>query len=255
MSDAKIKKLWRDIYRINWYDSGADGKVALTALCRFMQESAWRHAKHMNLGFSNLSENDIFWVLSRMLMKVHSYPLWDREIAVETWPTGVDRFFAMRDFFVYDTEEKPVCSASSAWLVLDVDTHRPRRIEPLFDKRFLLSRKHALDRTPHKIPEGSYGDPDSSRTVLYSDIDIHNHVNNVKYIEWIIDSLSLEFIESNVPVEFEINFLAESSKSDNVSLYNERIEGRFPAFIHTVVKNNGDIVLCRAYSVWKKRTD
>jgi len=253
MSDTEIIRIWRDSYRINWYDAGADGRITLTALCRFMQESAWRHAKHMNLGFLHLAENDVFWVLSRILIRVHRYPLWDREIAVETWPTGVDRLFAMRDFHVSDTEGNSICSASSAWLVLDIDTHRPRRIASLIDERFLVRDRHALGRKPEKILGSRLGEPYYRRSVLYSDIDIHNHVNNVKYMEWIFDSLPIERIESHELAEIEINFLAESSHGEEVWLYNEPASGNSPVFIHTITKNNGDTALCRARSVWKSK--
>jgi medium-chain acyl-[acyl-carrier-protein] hydrolase len=252
VDDEKIIRFWRDLYRINWYDAGADGLISLTALCRFMQESAWRHAKYMNLGFSYLAEDEVFWVLSRILIRVHSYPLWDSEIAVETWPTGVDRVFAMRDFHVSNTEGGDVCSASSAWLVLDIKTHRPRRIAPLIDEKFLVADRRALERKPDKISATNTGEPDNRRNVLYSDIDVHNHVNNVKYMEWIFDSLPIEHIERYKVDEIELNFVGESSYGGEVFLFNERVSSDNPEFVHTITGKNGKRVLCRAHSVWKK---
>lgn len=252
MDDEKTIRIWNDLYRINWYDAGPDGRVRLTALSRFMQESAWRHAKHMNLGFSKLAENEVFWVLSRILIRVHHYPLWDSEITVETWPTGMDRVFAMRDFYVSSADGRSVCSASSAWLVLDVKTHRPRRIAPLVDERFLVPERQALERKPDKIETVVTGTPTRQCTVLYSDIDIHTHVNNVKYLEWVFDSLPIEHIERYEVDEIELNFLAESSWGEEVLLFNESVPGNTPVFVHEITKRNGEHVLCRARSVWRE---
>jgi len=69
--------------------------------------------------------------------------------------------------------------------------------------------------------------------VRYSDIDMHHHVNNTIYIEWILDSYPFEMNQTHQIHTFEINFLAESSYGDEISVHTEPVEN-FPLPFSTV---------------------
>ena len=49
-----------------------------------------------------------------------------------------------------------------------------------------------------------------SRPVVYSDIDFNRHVNTLRYIDLIFDTLPLELIEKNAGMRLDINFIAEA---------------------------------------------
>ena len=57
------------------------------------------------------------------------------------------------------------------------------------------------------------------RTVLLSDLDIVNHVNNVKYLEWCLDFVDTALILNQKIKSFEMNFLKELSLKDKVILH------------------------------------
>ena len=52
-----------------------------------------------------------------------------------------------------------------------------------------------------------------------SDLDIVNHVNNVKYLEWCMDFVTPNLILSQKLKSFEMNFLKELSLKDKVEIY------------------------------------
>ncbi len=43
-----------------------------------------------------------------------------------------------------------------------------------------------------------------------SDLDMNNHVNNTRYVKWILDSIPIEYHNTMKVNEFEINFLNET---------------------------------------------
>jgi acyl-ACP thioesterase len=49
----------------------------------------------------------------------------------------------------------------------------------------------------------------AERKALYTDIDFNGHVNNVRYIQWIEDTLDPKLLESAVKMRFDINYLSE----------------------------------------------
>lgn len=53
MPDDK-KMVWTDEYKVHSYDAGRNGYATMPVLCNFMQETAWNHAEHLNVGFSHL---------------------------------------------------------------------------------------------------------------------------------------------------------------------------------------------------------
>ncbi len=55
-------------------------------------------------------------------------------------------------------------------------------------------------------------------TVVFSDLDIVGHVNNVKYMEWCIDASLSEVDIDRAIGEFEINFLHEALLGNHVEI-------------------------------------
>ena len=58
----------------------------------------------------------------------------------------------------------------------------------------------------------------NEKEVVLSDLDIVNHVNNVKYLEWCLDYVEPKIILNQKIISFEMNFLKELSLYDNVQI-------------------------------------
>ena len=58
----------------------------------------------------------------------------------------------------------------------------------------------------------------SNRKVVLSDLDIVNHVNNVKYLEWCLDFIDFDVIINSRINTLEMNFLKELSLCDAVEI-------------------------------------
>ena len=59
-----------------------------------------------------------------------------------------------------------------------------------------------------------------SRPVVYSDIDFNRHVNTLRYVDLIFDTMPLELIEKNKGLRFDIHFLAEAIYGDTLTVGN-----------------------------------
>ena len=57
------------------------------------------------------------------------------------------------------------------------------------------------------------------KTVILSDLDIVNHVNNVKYLEWCMDLVDENIILKQKIKSFEMNFMKELSLRDQVIIH------------------------------------
>ena len=249
--EAINQKSWEDEYCISFDEVDTKNEAFLPVLWSFMQETAWHHADHLRLGYSDLMEHNYFWVLSRLSIQMEEYPRWGDQIRVKTWLAGIGRLFALRHFSIADSKGKIIGTAKSAWLVLDLESRKPRKIGPVFKHIEHLFEGVSVTEEPEKIPPPAYPKMEKSYTVRYSDIDMHHHVNNIKYIEWVLDSFPFEMNQTHQIHTFEINFLAESSCGDAIAIHSEPLQESQPAFLHHVVRTADGRELCRARTGWK----
>ena len=251
------KWTWTDEYLISSYEVDAGARAPLYSLSKFMQETAYNHANHLEFGYAQLKAKNLFWVLSRLSIRVDRYPGWGERIQVCTWPADLERLFAYRDFRVLDEEGNPIGAAGSAWLILDASKRRPQRQDLLKEKSAMFPRERALEERPGKIDKLSHPEEGPLFPVRYSDLDLYNHVNNSQYIRWILDSYPEEIRREYDVTLFEINFLSEAKMGDEISIHTEVPEGSDPglvhAFHHGVKRKADNRDICLARAIWEKK--
>jgi acyl-ACP thioesterase len=81
---------------------------------------------------------------------------------------------------------------------------------------------------------------------------MNQHVNNAKYIEWILDSYPLEMNQTHNVTTFEINFLAETNYGEELCIHSEPQKDSAPTFLHTMIRKEDGRELCRARVRWKR---
>jgi acyl-ACP thioesterase len=138
------------------------------------------------------------------------YPIRDENITIKTWAKEPDGLFAYRDFEVLNEQNEVIAVASSAWLILDINSRRPHRLDA-FKKDFPIVRENVMASAPEKLPPVEVTQKNGPIRIAVSDIDFNGHTNNASYIRWILDSLPIEWHRENLTKEVEVNFLHEST--------------------------------------------
>jgi medium-chain acyl-[acyl-carrier-protein] hydrolase len=245
---TSANNVWADEYKIHSYEVDTKGQATIPFLCQFMQESAWNHAEHLGVGFSHLIEKNSAWVLSRQLIAIDLFPKWGDTITIQTWPTGRERLYWYRDFQILNEDDNPIGRATTAWLVIDLTRRRPQRADAI-QLTLPDDIERLFRRRPEKIaPLNSRGLRNTIH-VGYRELDVNDHVNNVKYIEWILDTFDLAFHKSHNLQEIEINYLSEATYGDEVSVIDETVNRL--TFLHSLERNGDKTELCRARTRWQ----
>jgi len=105
------------------------------------------------------------------------------------------------------------------WAVFNTKIRRPEALALPFE-HFELYPEHLATQKPFsKINLNNDKEFVFEKTVFLSDLDIVNHVNNVKYLEWCFDFVDVELILKQKIESFEMNFLKELSLKDKVVLH------------------------------------
>lgn len=248
-TDQELKRVWVDEYEIHSFDVDMKGRARLPALCRLMQDSAGKHAQHLGVGLTHLREKNFIWVLYRQLIKMSAYPLLGETITINTWPTAKDRLFSHRDFMIWDDSRNVIGEATTVWFAVDLIGRKPQRTDSYFHIKLPEDVMSVFPEKLKKLPTNSVRNFTKSIQVSYSDLDMNNHVNNVRYIDWIFDSLSLDFLTNHTVKELEINYLSEALYDDHISVGYENKENVL--YSHSIVRKRDNVELCRAKTLWK----
>ena len=213
-----MKPVWTESFQIKSYESGFDGRMKIFSLFNYLQEVAGNHADELKFGYNDLKPRNWYWVLTRIKIEINQFPRWCDTIAVTTWPKGIDRLFGLRDFFVTDKLQNQIIKATSSWVIIDGVRFRPQRLQDILQSIPENENKHAINEMLEKlvIPSSIYYQTD--RTVSINDLDVNNHVNNAKYVEWLMDCYDKNFYENNELKNIQVNYLEEAHYGDKLNL-------------------------------------
>ena len=213
-----LRKIWSEEFPIYWYDTDRNGHLKLSAVANYLQESAWRHANHLGFGYEDALKRNEFWVVISLMIRMIGVPEWGQKITVETWPKGIDRLFAYRDFKLTDSKGALIGAATSAWMILDRDTRRPKSVDIVRPVLHLATHQDVLDCNPPLLKPLQEILTTEPRKVRFSEVDQNGHVNNIRYIDWSLDAMPAEWHRSHRIKTLVINYLSEVDSDEIIQI-------------------------------------
>lgn len=206
-------------WEINFLQCTPNGRLKHTELCNILQLTAGYHAELGGINFTDMQIHDQAWVLSRMRVEIEELPKWGDVITVTTWINDLQGSRSIRAFEVHVDERKLIGSVTY-WAVFNT---KLRKAEAL-----ALPHEHVLKYPERKATAASFKKVDLSRefashykrNVVLSDVDIVDHVNNVKYLEWCLDAIDPLPILKQKLKNFDMNFMRELKMGDAVHVNN-----------------------------------
>ena len=216
-----MKNIRKEIFKIRSYEMDAQGKATVQTICNYLQEIAGLHAAALGVSVTDLIRNKMTWVLSRLHLIIDRYPEWNADVHVETWPSGAKGLYATRDFTISDAGNNVIGVATSSWMIVDLVKQKPIELPEFVHAIRLPDKKRAIDDPFKKLHGPKQVDFEKQFNVRRSDLDINQHVNNVNYIEWAIESTPIDIYRKKNLTELEISFRAESKYGDRIIAQSE----------------------------------
>ena len=212
-------------FQVRSYECGAEGRATLPTICNYLQEAASINAEQLGFSKSNFvaAGENISWVLTRLVVKMSRYPVWEDAVTVETFPRGGRKIVAWRDFELKDVAGETLGVASSEWMLIDLHS---RKIVPVPETVLNCADPAnvpvlGLDPfTRFRYPAEPNGGNSLKFVAQKSHIDLNGHVNNVHYVEWMLEPCA-----SACPNEMEIVFRSETLVGDAVCVATTSADG------------------------------
>lgn len=235
---SEIHTFYTEQFTIRANEVDTSGNLTLKAICDFFQEVAGNNAKELNFDITDLQGQDLTWVLHRMDIQIKKYPKWRETITIETWPAAGDALRAYRNYRILDENGTELGCCLSYWMMINMKTRRPVRMpKEVLDTR-LSKREHVLPVKSNKINPFEEPEMEQNFVVRKSDLDMNEHVNNARFIEWLMECYDekKKYLIKNV----DIVFRKESKAGDTVT--SQRLEHEPKKFTHQLKNQEGEIL-------------
>lgn len=195
-------------YKIKSYEVTQNNELKPFALLHYFEDVAYLNAESYGFGHSVTSAKNLYWFVVKYHLKFEELPQAWEKIKIKTWPRKNGGIQCLRDFEIYSEDGRKTGVASSAWVLVSVDSKRP--VNPFKTLEFPnLPEEKALETSFEKIPPVLKVDYEKTFEIRFDDLDINRHVNNANYIAWATETLPYDFRVENSLAEVEIQYKKE----------------------------------------------
>uniref|UniRef100_Q9ZTF9 Acyl-[acyl-carrier-protein] hydrolase n=1 Tax=Cuphea hookeriana TaxID=36775 RepID=Q9ZTF9_CUPHO len=252
---------FRQSFSIRSYEIGADRTTSIETLMNMFQETSLNHCKSnglLNDGFGRTPEmckKGLIWVVTKMQVEVNRYPIWGDSIEVNTWVSESGKNGMGRDWLISDCSTGEILvRATSVWAMMNQKTRRlskfPFEVRQEIAPNFVDSVPVIEDdRKLHKLDVKTGDSIHNGLTPRWNDLDVNQHVNNVKYIGWILKSVPTDVFEAQELCGVTLEYRRECGRDsvmESVTAMDPSKEGDRSVYQHLLrLEDGADIAIGR----------
>jgi len=234
-SRALVKggRMFTETFPVRFDECGPNKQSTMRTVASMIQECACNHAQGIwgraQSMPADMNKANLAWVCTRLHIDVLQYPLWGDQVEVRTWFEAQGRIAARRDWEMTDVTdgtraEKVIARATSSWIAFNLEKRKLARIpQSVLDEfqtqalpdALVMGDAYEVEKLPDVRGMPGVTLPES-HSVRRTDLDMNNHVNNVVYTEWLLESVPDAFWEKYDLREIILEFRNECHDGDNV---------------------------------------
>lgn len=203
---------------VKGHDINSRKHITIPRLLRYLQEASLQHARQLNTSVWDMKEDKQTWVLIKKEVKIMTPLKLDGVYTILTYPSGFDKFFAYRDYLVFDENKKIVVGASSTWTLIQTETRKLLKIPENIQKIGVPENTRFLPPMEKIKPPSLNLTKVDTRKVRHYDLDWNNHVNNIVLIRFIMETIKSQGVEDDDISKISIQFKNELKINESVEL-------------------------------------
>ncbi|CAM6119388.1 unnamed protein product [Calypogeia fissa] len=221
--------LYRQTFVLRSYEVGQDKTASIETIMNYFQETSLGHVMLAGIagdGFGTtkaMVQNGLIWVVSRVHVEVDRYPVWGEVVELDTWVASSGKNGLRRDWLLRDVKTGQVLArATSTWVMIHQQTRKLSKMpdaareemSPHFLERHAFESETCLKIS--KLQDDSAVYKTSRLQARRTDLDMNHHVNNVKYIDWMTESVPAQCLETQEIRCLTLEYRRECGQTDLV---------------------------------------
>lgn len=189
----------------------------LALIQQMFGDAAFSHAELLGYGDQEMKDQNLMWVVSRMVVDITTLPKPGEIVMIETWPSPHHLLGVTRQYVMTDEFDQPLCRGEALWCIIDRVSGRlikTQGLPLLADDSWLRTDKASSFVQTGRIvkPQDRIGRQITVAPIL-ADIDKNDHVNNVVYTDWIFQNIT-----PKKPRFYRINYLQQVRLGDTITM-------------------------------------
>ena len=236
-------------FQIRSYECDQDGYLRVVTLMNILQDAADASATALGFGFDFCIRNNVAWVGTNYHVVIKKMPKIHEKIKVLTWPSGENKFMALRDFIILDAKGNQMILATSQWVLVDAVRKRPISLAQYLPN-YMYINERVLGTEFAKPDSIDHAEFEKTFQARFDDIDLNRHVNNAIYPLWAAETLSDEYLHHHIPSEIEISYKKECLYGEPV-VVKAILNGM--TSLHTVVNPEQNKELAHLRITWQEK--
>lgn len=252
MSATVQDAIWRTVYPVRSYEVDARGRLAVWAVANFLQDAAGCHAHALGVSIEQLQPRHLTWVLVRLRLQLDRHLVWQDRLRIHTWPSCQERLISQRDFLLFDDNDGgEIGRCATSWVLMDLRRWRPQRLAALPRPLPTPDVPRVMAEAPDKIEAPTEFTHHHLFQVGHRDLDRNGHVNNVRYIEWALETVPLAVLNTCGPATLSVDFVGEALHGERILAGSLSREGALKRFGHVVRSQSTGNALARVETGWR----
>ncbi len=218
MSVSQIPAEYSWKVAVTSYDVGQERTLRPSSQLRLQQEVGERHFEIGGLGFEELAQRQMAFVLTRMNTVIYRAPHVNEHITLVTWHRQTKGAQFYRNYQFLDEQGRTLIDSVTAFALVDPQSHkllRPQEFERLGVRDNPEHSHSCPDPARNRVPSDLQ--PAGTRHIRWSDIDFNGHLNNAVYADIACDVMPGGMQNKRI-TGFSITFAHEAKEGDTLHL-------------------------------------
>jgi len=239
------------IYTIHYYEIDSSKNCLLTTIADYFNDIAILQSENAGVGIEHLLSNKIVWVLYKWDIKINKMPKLFENVRVRTWSHCIKKFYAYRQFEIINEKNEVIITADSLWFLINTQNRRPIRVPDYMLEAYKTPKNEEINIDIEKLKAPTNSQFEKNFKVRYSDIDTNNHVNNVIYIDWALESIPNEIVTTRKLKNIIVTYEKETNYGETINSISEQLnENNQLIFNHSIINSNNE-TLTLVKTIWE----
>ncbi len=246
-------------FELRYFEMNSHGEASPTTVLTLLEEAAADHCLSIGYGLYDLMEKyNIGWILLSGYMEMVRYPRYKEKITIQTWLSLYRLIRGTRENIIYGEDGKIIGRAKGQWLFYNVKKKKAVKVFDEIRERWSCIPEESVN---YDIYRGLEGIDSARHTEIFKvkryDTDSNEHVNNIRYLQWLLETIPEDTLRDYFLHSIEGHFVGEAHYNDTLKSLTEPIEPKENteslSYIHTVRDMKTNTVYATAQTNWKIR--
>ncbi len=231
---------------------GKSGELKIANIMNLLQDIAVEYALKLKISSQDLAQKNLFWIISRYQIEINGTANLNDNLTISITRGAHKRLYDLRWFKIETESKKEIVKALGSWVIINKKTGSPCHLDTFMTKNMLCENSTDVKQFFDNLHVVQNIDYEQNFKIRTHDLDLNKHVNNATYVEWAVETLPEDILNTFTIKKINVTFLKESFFPGQVSS-KAQVNNNSDNLVthHSIFEINKPYELARINIIWK----